>query len=70
MVVDTTDSVNLTNVFTLNTTAARLWQLAGDSDFTVEELAVQLCEEFDVDWETALRDVQRQVDEWKAFGLL
>ena len=69
MIVDTGDAVNLTNVFTLNGTAARLWQLAEAHDYTAEELAHMLCQEYDVDMATALADVQRQLDQWKEFGL-
>lgn len=71
MVVEAADTVNLTNVYALNGTAARLWQQAEAlGDFTAEALAGQLCEEYEVDGETALRDVQKQLAEWADFGLL
>ncbi len=70
MIVDADSTVNLTNVFTLNGTAARLWQYSEGGERTAEELAVLLCEEYNVDWETALRDVRRQLAEWAEFGLI
>lgn len=70
MIVDTGDTVNLTNVFTLNETAARLWKLAEEKDFTADELADLLGGEYAVDRETVLKDVKRQIDEWQAFGLV
>jgi len=70
MVVDATDTIDLAHVFTLNKTAAWLWQEAEGREFTAETLAARLCEAFDVDENRALQDVQRQLDEWKTFGLL
>lgn len=70
MIVDMDDTVNLTNVFTLNSTAARLWELAEGRDFTAETLAAGLCGEYAVNGDTVLKDVRRQLDEWAAFGLI
>lgn len=70
MIVDIDSEVNLTNVFTLNETAARIWELAAGRIFTPEELASTLCEEYDVDAETALKDVRKQIEEWIGFGLV
>ena len=44
MIVSTASgNVNMTDVFTLNETAARLWQLMEGKDITPKELAVLLC---------------------------
>lgn len=64
------ENVNMTDVFSLNETAARLWQRINEGKFTPEELAGWLCGEYDTDKDTALTDVQRQLEEWKAFGLI
>ncbi|EIY26936.1 PqqD family protein [Phocaeicola dorei] len=63
-------NVNMTDVFSLNETAARLWQRINEGKLTPEELAGWLCDEYDTDRDTALTDVQRQLEEWKAFGLI
>ncbi len=71
MVVDTcAKNVNLSNVFTLNETAAQLWMQLERRDASPEELADKLCEEYDVDKDTALNDVERQLSEWREFGLI
>lgn len=59
-----------TNVFELNETAARLWQQIGDGEIRMEELADYLCSLYEIDRPTALDDVQKQVDEWRTFGLI
>lgn len=71
MIVEASDeNVNMSSVYNLNTTAARLWKRMEDGTSTVERLADFLCDEYDVDRATALADVQRQVDAWREFGLL
>ncbi len=70
MVVDATDVVNLTNVYTLNATAALLWQTAEQGPFTAESLAERLCQEYEVDSATALSDVKCQLQEWADYGLI
>lgn len=60
----------MTDVFTLNETAARLWQLMEGKDITPKELAVLLCNEYEVGEEDALKDVEKQLCEWKQSGLV
>ncbi len=71
MIVSTASgNVNMTDVFTLNETAARLWQLMEGKDIPPKELAVLLCNEYEVGEEDALKDVEKQLCEWKQSGLV
>ena len=71
MIVDAVgQNVNLTNVYTLNTTAAWLWEYAVDKDFTCDDLVEGLCEQFDVDKDLAEKDVHVLLDTWRKFDLL
>lgn len=63
-------NMNLTNVFSLNETAARLWQKVGEGAFTLDELAAWLGAEYGVSGNAVREDVARQLDEWDAYGLL
>lgn len=62
--------VNLTDVYTLNATAAFLWEHLPEGEIDAAALAAALCERFDVDEATALADIRRQLDEWASYGLL
>lgn len=64
------ECVNMTDVFTLNRTAALLWQRVGSGAYTLGELVGWFRTEFGVDKDTALHDVCRQIEEWRAFGLI
>ena len=70
IVVANEQDVNVSDVYSLNHTAARLWERLGQQGCTVGELADLLCGEFDTDRQTALRDVERQIAEWEYFGLI
>lgn len=71
MIVDVaSDHVNMSKVFTLNETAACLWQKLCEGDFSTEELAEWLCGEYEVEMDTAHKDVERQLAEWKNEGLV
>lgn len=61
--------VNLTDVYTLNDTAAFLWESAPEGEVSEEALAARLSAEYDVDEATALRDVRLQLSEWVRYGL-
>lgn len=63
--------VNLTNVYSLNGTAARLWEtICRGEGCTPEELAEELCKTYEVEYERALYDVENQLAEWEKMGLL
>lgn len=62
--------VNMTDVFTLNNTAAQIWKYIEGKDFTSEELVDWLCDNYEVDRQTAEKDINRQLEDWKKFGLI
>lgn len=64
------DNSNFATVYTLNATAARLWRAVEGTDFSAETLADILCDVYDVDSATALRDARSLVEKWRSFGLL
>lgn len=63
-------NVRLTDVFSLNETAADLWQRMCEGDYTPAELAEWMCHRYEVPAEVALADVEKQLAEWKRFGLM
>ncbi|MBR1410453.1 MAG: PqqD family protein [Prevotella sp.] len=64
-------AVNFGKLLALNETAAWLWQQAQQmGEFTVEELAKALCNEYEVTPDEAKADVARIVDEWKSVDVV
>ena len=57
------------SLFSLNETAAVLWQ-AADGSTTLDDIARRLCEQFDVDHATALSDARETADALAGHGIL
>ncbi|HUL95576.1 MAG TPA: PqqD family protein [Usitatibacter sp.] len=58
------------SLFSLNETAAALWDLADGTTPLAEIVERHICAEFDVDPEEALADAQALADELAAHGIL
>ena len=66
MVMSAADST----FFTLNPVATTVWQAADGMTPLSEIVADHVCTEFEVDHETAYRDVERFVDDLSHYGIL
>lgn len=64
------EHVNMSYVYSLNHTAAQLWERLTKGGFTAEELSEWLAGQYGIDPQVALRDVERQLAAWKEFGLI
>lgn len=70
MVAADNESANMQRVFTLNETAAQIWQQICQQPSTPESLAAWLARDYSIPPDVALRDINRQLDEWRTFGLI
>lgn len=64
------ENIDFNKVISLNESASYLWKHIVDKDFTAETLASLLCEEYEVDAETAVQDAKTLLDEWIQVGLV
>jgi hypothetical protein len=55
--------------FELNPVATRIWELC-DGTHSVGDIAAELTKEFEVDTDTAMRDVRSTMDEFTRIGLV
>lgn len=69
IVVPTGESAKLNALITLNSVAAFLWE-ALQEDRTPEEVKKMVLDEYEVDEETAERDVNGFIDALRQFGML
>ena len=64
-------AVNFGRLLALNETAAWLWKQADAmGDFTVEQLADKLCEEYEVSNDVAKEDVAKIIGQWQNEGVI
>ena len=65
------EAVNFNKLIGLNDTAAWLWEKAAEmGDFTAQELADALRQEYDVTPECALADVEKLTASWQSAGIV
>lgn len=64
------ENIDYSNIISLNETAAYLWEKVEGKDFTPEDLAALLEEEYEVDHETALADSKKLCYEWVKVGIV
>lgn len=65
------EAVNFNKLIGLNDTAAWLWEKAAElGDFTAQELADALCQEYDVTPDRALADVEKLMASWQSAGIV
>ncbi|MCY4778528.1 PqqD family protein [Sphingobacterium sp. UT-1RO-CII-1] len=64
------EMVDMSTVFTLNSTSAFLWQELENSSFTVEAIAELLCQHYEVTEETARKDAETIFIAFREHGLL
>ena len=64
------ENIDFSNIISLNETAAFLWQQLTDKEFTPEDMAQLLVENYEVDQETALSDARTLAAEWQKAGIV
>ena len=64
------ENIDFSKVIGLNESAALMWNAIIGKDFVPEDMADALCEEYEVDRETALKDSKKILDEWIENGLI
>jgi len=63
------ENLDYSKLINLNESASYLWQELIGKDFTVEDMTTLLCQEYDVDNDTAHNDATQLLSEWINQGL-
>ena len=70
LVAEGLEAVDANKIISLNETAAFLWEVVEDKGFDVAALTQLLLNEYDVDPETAEKDVTALLQTWKEAGIV
>ena len=70
IIVPGKDSVDLTEVYTLNETSAWIWEQLKNKDFTMEDIVDLVLQHYEVERERAMNDVQTFLDILRTGGLI
>lgn len=63
------EHINFNKMISLNSTAAFLWKKVADKEFTAEEMAQILVDEYGIDMELALKDSKALCKAWADAGV-
>ena len=63
------EHINFNKLISLNSTAAFLWNAVVGKEFTVEEMAQMLVDEYGIDMELALKDSAALCQSWIEAGI-
>lgn len=63
------EHINFNKLISLNQTAAFLWEKVAGKEFTAEDMAQHLVEEYGIDLELALTDAGKLAQAWIDAGL-
>jgi len=71
IVADGIENIDFSSIISMNESSAYLWKAIQDKEqFSTEELAALLTEQYEVDEATALADSQMLVDQWLKAGII
>ena len=62
-------NINFNKLISLNSTAAFLWKKVADQEFTAEQMAQYIIEEYSIDMELALKDANALCQAWIDAGV-
>lgn len=70
IVAEGKENMNFSNIISMNESSALLWQKLENKEFTIEDMANVLMEEYEVTPETALADSTLLAQQWKNAGII
>lgn len=63
-------NANLTDVYSMNKTAAELWMQLQKNDMSKQELVEWMCKKYSISEAIAINDLNQQLEQWREMGLL
>lgn len=70
IVAEGKENIDFSNIISMNETSAFLWKNLKDNDFSVEDMANLLTDEYDVAYATAIADCKELVSLWSEAGII
>jgi hypothetical protein len=70
IVADGIENIDFSKIISMNESAAYLWQKVEGKDFSADDLASLLFEEYEVDEATALADARTVAQQWIDAGIV
>ena len=69
IVAEGKENIDFSNIISMNDSSAYLWKSIQGKDFTAEDLATLLVDQYEIDHDTALGDAQKVARQWIDAGI-
>ena len=63
-------NIDFSKLISLNESSAHIWQNMEGKEFTVDDMAKCLTDEYEVDYDTALADSKSLAEKWMEIGVI
>lgn len=70
IVAEGKENIDFSKIISMNESSALLWEALQGKEFTVEDAAQLLTQEYDVDSDTATHDAQLLMSQWQEAGII
>ena len=70
IVAEGEENIDFSNIISMNESSAYLWQNIQGKEFTHEDLVGLLTQEYEVDEDTAMKDVKALTELWLQAGII
>jgi hypothetical protein len=70
IVAEGIENIDFSQIISMNETSSYLWENVVGKDFTEDDLVSLLTSEYEVDADTAGKDVRELVEKWKKAGII
>lgn len=71
MVAEGKENIDFTNIINMNESSAYLWnEVQGKDNFDIDILTDLLLQKYEIDNETARKDVKELIEQWYAAGII
>ena len=70
MLAEGVENIDFSDIISMNASSAYLWELVDGKDFTVEEMARLLTEQYEVEEDVALEDAKELANQWFKCGII
>ena len=70
IVAEGKENIGFCNIISMNESSAYLWKQVQNKEFDADTLTELLTDEYDVDKETAMKDVKALIEQWVDAGIV
>jgi len=70
VVAEGRENIDFSKIISMNESSAWLWEQIQGKEFTADDLARLLCNQYEVEKETALADSKKLIEQWKEASII